>query len=342
MTADAVTVLRCSPGHRATKRWTLDPDTDELSVEGYDAGVWFSVAEHPAGSLEDLAGVIDQCRRDPRAFVILGEPLDGIDRSRTRRLLYRQPDGVEPTFRAVARRWLALDFDEVPGPFRFDPADAELAAVYCMSKLPPEFARASFLWQATSSCGFKPGCRVRLWFWLDRPLSTAEADRWLGHCPVDPSVWRPIQPIFTADPILGPGVEDPVVGKRFGIEYDRDDMVTVPELPEPAPEPARVAPTHDAQGRRYISGQPRSVAERRLDALCRGVERAAKGHRHRCLMWAAARAVELDDAIPRAELAAALVGAMRVHGDITETDADLERQVRNGFKIGVFDLGMAS
>ena len=83
------------------------------------------------------------------------------------------------------------------------------------------------------------------------------------------------------------------------------------------------------------------MAELRLTALCRAVERAGVGGRHRCLIWAAARAVELDDALPREEIAAALIAAAQRAG-VDDHEADLARQVRNGFKIGIFGTEAAA
>lgn len=338
--ADSITVLRCRYGHRATKRWHIDPATGELLCDGYDAGYRFAVTEHEVDGLHGVGSVIDRIRRDPRNFLVMGEPLPDVDLRDCRRLLYQHKDGTPPSFRAVPRRWLPLDFDDVPGPFAFDTADAELAAEHCRTRLPSEFRSAGFVYQATSSCGFKRGCRVRLFFWLDRAIGTAEADRWLSRCPVDPSVWRAVQPIYVADPILEHGVADPVKGERFGIVGDSHDVVTVPELPEPKMQ--RPVALHSPDGRRYVSGCSATTAGKRLDALCRGIRQATKGNRHRAMMWAAARAVELDDALSRGEIADALLDAMRVHSDITESDDDLRRQIKNGFRIGVFGRGAAA
>ena len=83
------------------------------------------------------------------------------------------------------------------------------------------------------------------------------------------------------------------------------------------------------------------MAEKRLDALCGAVERAGIGGRHRCLIWAAARAVELDDAIPPETIANALIEAA-LRAGLQDHEADLARQVRNAFKIGLFGTGPAA
>ena len=146
-----------------------------------------------------------------------------------------------------------------------------------------------------------------------------------------------MQPIYVARPILV-GVADPV-RCRTGFEEDIHDLVAVPVLPAEAPAPDREILS--SEGRRYVSGDTADMARKRLQPLCQSVERARVGDRHRCLMWAAARAVELDDAIPRAEIAAELMAAARRAG-LDDSDADLARQVRNGFKIGIFGAEFGS
>jgi hypothetical protein len=133
-------------------------------------------------------------------------------------------------------------------------------------------------------------------------------------------------------------VTDPIT-VRMGIEWDIDDQVDLPELPAMS---AHFTPaTHAPDGRRYISGSSDAVARRRLAALCRIMERAPVGGRHRRLIWAAARAIELDDALPRASMADDLISAAQRAG-LTDQEADLARQVKNGFRIGIFGSGAGS
>ena len=178
---------------------------------------------------------------------------------------------------------------------------------------------------------------LRLGFWLDQPVGQAFLDRWLAGAPVDASVFRPVQPIYVAPPILK-GVADPVP-VRTGLLRGREDTVAVPDLPLIALKSA--SPTHSPKGRRYVSGGSRGTAARRLAGLCRAVERAQPGSQHHRLVWAAARAVELDDAMTRAEIAAELLAAARTAG-LDDPDAELQRQIKNGFKIGVFGTGAAA
>jgi hypothetical protein len=282
------------------------------------------------------------CQPDPRAFVVRGELLSGVDPKRCRRLLhpFHEDDGsiTPPTFREVPRRWVVIDFDKVPGPYRFDPRDGELAAIYCRTLLPPPWHRASYWWGLSSSAGFKPGVRIKLAFRLDRPALGRELERHLNGCPIDASTLRAVQPIYVARPILM-NVADPI-RRRTGIEHGSRGTVTLPELPAEAPTSA--AATHSIDARRYyVSGNSEAAACRRLEALCKGIVQAKVGDRHHCLMWAAVRGVELDDALPRTAIAAELIAAARRAG-LDDDEADLARQIRNRFKIGIFGAEAAA
>ena len=80
---------------------------------------------------------------------------------------------------------MVIDFDNVPGPYRFDPRDGELAAIYCRTLLPEPWHRCSYWWGLSSSAGFKAGVRIKLAFWLDRPTLGKELERHLKGCPID-------------------------------------------------------------------------------------------------------------------------------------------------------------
>ena len=333
MSADTMTIARCAAGRRATKRISLSAD-GLPEIEGYDAGKFISAISVQLGGSADFRNVLDQVARNPRDFVLRGELLPDVDARRCRRLLYahREADGsvTPPTFREVPRRWAIIDFDDVPTQPDINPCDGAAAANYCRSLLPEPWGQASCWWGLSSSAGFKPGVRIKLGFWLVRAVLGREIERHLKGCPIDASTLRAVQPIYIARPILM-GVSDPI-RQRTGALLDGGDAVELPALP---PEERRTAESYPVDGRRYVSGDEPGRAERRLASLCDAVERARVGERHRCLIWAAARAIELDDAIPRAAIAAELVAAAQRAG-LDDHEVDLARQVRNGFRIGIF------
>lgn len=329
MSTDMVTVLR-TRGLAATK--TIGPSANGAPdiVASYGSSKYYSVREETVEGLSDTIKVLDAIPWD--SFIIRGQPLRDIDRSRCLRRLYADRETGEPaTFEAVPRRWLLVDLDSIECPEGTDPCDGPKAARIARAELPLEFRDAACWWQLTSSAAIKPGLRLRLAFWLDKPAGTDLLDRWFAKSPVDASIFRAVQPIYVARPIVR-GVADPVRGPRSG-GLPGCASVVVPELPPPPPpiDLGTVAP----RGQRYVSGDEPTVAEKRLEALCRGIERAGVGNRHRALMWAAAKSVELDDALSRSAIAARLFASARAAG-LDDQQADLERQIRNGFKLGLF------
>ena len=123
-----------------------------------------------------------------------------------------------------------LDGDEDPAPI--DPArDWTIAIRAALTTLPNEFHDASAYWQMTSGAGIKPGIRLRLWYWCDRPVSDDEAKRWLEASPIDTSLYCANTPHYTAAPIFDPPELDPVP-LRSGFWWGHWNAVSVPDLQE--------------------------------------------------------------------------------------------------------------
>jgi hypothetical protein len=341
---DSLTVLSTlgmveEPGGRqrprlATKRIVAGEDGKPI-IDTYDDAKHFAVREVPVAGIRDLARILDRLQRCPRAFVIRGAPRPGIDRQRARRLAVQHVDPttgelLEPTFLARARRWLAVDFDTLPLPGGFDWRDGELAALHLIRHLPGTFAGRSCVWTYTSGAGFKPELRMRLWFWLDRPVSEAEAGRWLAGCPVDRSLYRIVQPHYTAAPILE-GLPPPVP-RRLGLLEAFADIMPVPELPEPKPAvppepPPRRREPGAEPGRRYALAALASEADR----VARTTPGKGAGHgRHAALFTGALRMRRFIDqgTLSCAEVTHDLIsGALRA--GLADSWNELHRTVAN-------------
>lgn len=230
MSADTVTIVRARNGvltkqlQLTAAGWTVIP---------FSGSRWYGVTELPVGSFAELAHTLASLTGDPAAAVVRGAPLPGVERRRCRRLVHRcRETGDEPTFGPAARRWLGIDVDSLPEPAGDDfTRDPEAGVEHAIGKLPEPFWDASCWWQATGSAGIKPGIRCRLWFWLSRAVDDAEAKGWLARSPADRVIYQPVGLHYTADPILPPGVADPMA-RRSGIRQGLDDMVGVPaQLP---------------------------------------------------------------------------------------------------------------
>jgi hypothetical protein len=191
-----------------TDKWYVKTDYGNIRrVQAREIPVWDIVS---------LTNVLMAASRNPRICAIRGGIRGGFEEAvlrpnGVRRLAYDRPDEQDgqAAFEERPRRWVACDLDSFPLPEHIDPtADIEHVIDAAIERLPPEFRSASCFWQLTSGHGIKPGGRTRLFFWLSRPVTNAEATRWIPKSIADPAVHRTVQPIYIAAPIFPVGQTD--------------------------------------------------------------------------------------------------------------------------------------
>jgi hypothetical protein len=244
--ASRLTMLRSISGMYATKRIRRDRKTGKLVKTPYGHETHFQVKQVEFSGFDHLCKCLDTLTQRPFAFVIRGEPLPDADLTKTRRLLYPDPETGDPaSFAVAARSWFAVDIDKVGKPVAIDPVvDPDDAIEHLIGLLPPELHDASCWWQFTCSQSL-PGCEdtlsARLWFWLLDPLDDASLTRWslsankaFGGRLIDPSLYRAVQPHYVADPIFEDGMGDPLP-RRHGIRVGLDKAVSL-LIPEPSAE----------------------------------------------------------------------------------------------------------
>ena len=233
-------------------------------------------------------------RNGSPAFRLL-QPQDGLASAKTgARISQRQvrtralePDAEHryavtwlPTFEDCPRSWVILDVDHVQAPARLieDWVDEPEAAVEHVLELLPESFRTATCWWSISSSAAVPDLlgrevarelKLKLAFWLDRPLLGHEVKRWMAaeKAPVDPAVFNAIQLIYVARPSFGPGQHDPVP-HRSGIWHGEADAVEVPAL-LPKPEPHR-----------YATSAAAFAPAEGLDDLCDALRARLEGELH--------------------------------------------------------------
>ena len=333
--ADLLTVLTSVDGHYATK--VIEQTGDGIVIRPYDNATWFSVRELPIDDMDHLAAELTRMTGKPASFVIRGEPIDGINRQRTRRLVHDGRDGSKPTFAPKPRRWLMVDFDSVEAPVGLDPTDGEFAALWLRGLLPSAFDQASFWWSFTSGAVFKPGLRMRMAFWLDQPLSQDELDRWLDDTPCDKSLFRPVQPNYVAFPIFKGG-HDPVV-QRCGYVRDVYECVDTSTVPPPPPAPQSVMPAP------YMLARTTETKHSAMDVLedvCARIEATKEnsknpwGHngRHSAVFCGALRIswFVMKGMLRQSFVEDALIGAGLNIG--IRDRKEILRTIRNGFREG--------
>jgi hypothetical protein len=268
---DTVTVLRAH-GRRLAKTIRADG-----SIDGYDNVRTVDLFEFPVADLGGLGQLLNHLERRPDCCVVRGAIADANRTVGVRRLLYRDPEtGDEPTLRDAPRWWVALDIDSLPLPASVEPEDLGGCASAAIKALPEVFRPARAIAQATGSHALKPGIRLRLWYWLDRPASGGELKVWLRSVPVDHRVFGPAQVIYTASPRFLPGAFDPLPTRLALIPGASEVIVPPSEALRPPPRPKIVFKNTSDDDR----------TQREIDGLVRLVAGAADGNRNSMLYWA--------------------------------------------------------
>ena len=225
---------------RLTK--TLGRENGEWKIMSDYGGITrVNARERPVHDITSLSDVLTATAGDPRVCVIRGGIRLGFEdialrHGGVRRLAHDRPDEIAgvAVFEERARRWIALDLDSFPLPAHIDPvADIDHVLDAAIERLPAEFRAASCFRQLTSGHGIKPGGRVRLFFWLSRPVTNAEARRWIPKSIADPSVHAIVQPIYVAAPLFPAGERD-FLARRSGLHPGTEAEVQVPDLTVPA------------------------------------------------------------------------------------------------------------
>lgn len=263
--SDSITVLTAH-GRRMCK--TISPDT----VRDYDSAYRFDIESRDLADLDDLLGLLLALAARPECCVVRGAIADPYRTRRVRRLLHEKP-GDNATLRAVPRRWIALDLDGLPLPAGTDPSDLGVCAAAVLPMLPVAFTGCAGVVQATATHAIKPGARLRLWYWLDRALSTVECKSWFRGFAVDISIFAPAQPIYTAAPIFT-DMSDP-------LPHRLHRLAGRPMVPTPSP--AALAPSRRPAPAGVPVATAAGASRYALAALTRAAARVASagiGGRH--------------------------------------------------------------
>lgn len=193
-------------GRVCAKRWRADG-----VVEPYGSIVWWRPREsHAVVDIESLAAALERLEVRPDLCVVRGTLVDQ-DAKRIRRAMQGDGAGLSDGDRS----WMCCDLDtlettpELRAQLRDNPwGGLELAARFAVSLLPEWLRDVSCVAQWSQSAGRDGYARAKLhlWFWLDRPVCCASLAAWSSTVDaLDPSVCRPVQPIYTSRPIIEDG-----------------------------------------------------------------------------------------------------------------------------------------
>jgi hypothetical protein len=267
---DTITIIRARRGKRLAKLIRADG-----VIEDYDSSFTYDLFPHPVADLDALHRLLHHLLHRPDCAAVRGVPIDPGRSANVRRLAFTcKRTGEAPTLRPEPHAWIALDLDGVERPESVLPSDLIGCAAAAVQRLPAAFHGVRCIVQASASHGIKPGCRLRLWYWLDRFTSDAELKRWLHGTAADPSVFCTVQPIYTAAPLFAPGVHDHLP-QRITVLHGKA-LVPVPSREALAPPPPRPVAPMPAAGSPGSGG----YAAAALNNAAVRVQNAPIGNRH--------------------------------------------------------------
>ena len=201
------------------------------TIKNYDQAKRFRVSRQQVDDVRDLGHLLREMARDPHACLIRGAPRADLD-------LSRPVERTLDNFIDEPSRLFMVDVDNFTGtPEEF------------VRTLPPPFQEATYVLQLSGSHGHpsRPGLRAHLWFWLERPLTCAQAEAYARAClpGTDSSVHRTVQVNYTADPVS----QDPlceVEGGRVRVVQGLRHTLELPADAVPAATAARAGREHRA------------------------------------------------------------------------------------------------
>ncbi|MBT4907261.1 MAG: hypothetical protein HON62_10295 [Rhodospirillaceae bacterium] len=234
-----ITVLADARGAFAGKAHTLQADGGWETAD-YRLGAGFTWREEAVQGLDDLAALLRGV--EPSEFPIRGLLQNPLHKrsGKVRRTVPRNGDTFFPHINGEKHgtgstpcQWAMIDLDSVPLPKNYDlSTDGEAATLWAVRKYLPEcFHGATFFWELSGNAGVKPGLRVHIWVWLDRPVKGGDLAAWLKleKAPIDPSVLsNDIQPNYCNPPRFKGGA-DPIK-TRTGIFRGASESVALPEI----------------------------------------------------------------------------------------------------------------
>ena len=252
--------------------------TYDLTAAGYVARMVYPEAKTFRAEMREAAGIeafhlhLAELESDPGAVIVRGAPKTNANLAGMLRRKLDRKDGAA-TLADVPRSWVMIDADKVPLPAGYsvinDPQDVARHLVDLFAGFAPELEDATCIVQFSSSAGIgemaeaevaaglpprweaiaKSGntTSAHLWFWLTAPQGEKALRRWadtrnqaIGHKAIDPATLDTIQAHYTAAPIFGQGLHDPLKGRRTVLVRGSVDAVTL-DIPAEAPRQQRTA-----------------------------------------------------------------------------------------------------
>lgn len=226
--SDTLTILQHSSFVQA-KTWEADG-----AITAYGEGKYYKLIQRSVDGIAGLSKLLVALEDRPRCCVIRGAPVVP-DLMAIRDGEAFQPGLVRRAFDYFDDQPLhavCLDIDGyqvLTADPLIEPEASVAEFVTCL--LPDAFAGASYHWQLSNTFGhpskLADGLKVHIWFWLERPLTSAQLKAWAlsVKLPADTALFNPVQVHYTAAPILADGVECPVQQRHGFVQGPLGDEV---------------------------------------------------------------------------------------------------------------------
>ena len=206
---------------------------------GYGKERRWRIKRYDVPTFDDLAATLEIVSQRDDVIVVRGHysPTDPDAYDPDLGVLRRTKDSPHGGghFIDVPRTWIPVDVDGCPVD---DKGATEATLCALVDRFPEPFRDRSFWYQFTSQHNIagegRQVVRVRLWFHSETPVSsqailTCFAGR-LADLRIDPCVWRAVQPVYIARPLLD-GIDDPLPDRTGIVRGFSGDAVG--DLPEP-------------------------------------------------------------------------------------------------------------
>lgn len=228
---DSITILTALHPLVMAKTWQTDG-----SIKPYDNARNFSLRTASVCDIYQLHDLLMDLATERQSCLIRGghigndlaEPLMASDANWHKGCVLRQ----ERVFKDRALHALLIDVDKFRPTCHWSNDDPVAALEeFIRRHLPACFHGITFHWQLSSSAGqekYAGVLKAHLWFWLDVPRTGGQLNAWkvaAGLSEVDVAVFRTVQPLYTANPIMSAGVVDPVAVRSGLIDGLTGDSV---------------------------------------------------------------------------------------------------------------------
>jgi putative DNA primase/helicase len=235
---DTLTTLTATGPLRMCKRWLPNGD-----AETYGNAKNMKHQTFKVGGIYDLSRELFRLSTEQQSCLIRGGyigdelavPLMRTEDGWTHGCVLRR----ETVFKDRALHSVMIDIDEFI-PSVGCPTVQPVACIdeFIAKHLPACFHGITYHWQLSNGAGLLKNegrLKAHVWFWLETAYTGAELTAWcrVSARAIDETVFRAIQPLYTSNPAMSPGMTDPIArrsGLAEGLFGDKVALVIQPEI----------------------------------------------------------------------------------------------------------------